>query len=508
MIRVADVLKRPLFQGARVAAGHQGLDRTVRWVHIGEIPHLAQFLRGGELILATGVGLSTPDARSTFIQGLIACKAAGLVVELGEYLPEIPHDMAQMADQHHFPIIALDHAVRFLDLSHDINADIISAHHQVLEELESLSLAIRQALLNTRGPDSLVDALYRVARQPVWYRSRRGDHEDVVYGDWEEPPSRPSAVRLSPALERHHSVAWARQTVMVFDAPVGDLYVLVSGSELDERLYLAMDRVSAALAQEVIRVDTLDRTRHREVEVLLDALLFQDPTPPGAVTRFNTRYGLPGSKRLRTAVFDVEAEAWLVRQAARLGADQHLLYLNTSDRLVSVLIAPPSQHPALLNTLAGSLLPGLPGHAGWSRPREDGSGIKDALSEAHDAWVVAHLPNQPTWRDYQEIGLYRWILSTPKEDLQRLVIEPELGPLLRLPEPQRRPLLDTLDAITGRPESKSVAALALGIHRQTLYARIKRLDDLLGPDWRSANRHSAIQAALLARHFVASRWDH
>lgn len=507
MLTVADVLKRPLFQGARVAAGHQGLDRTVRWVHIGEIPHLAQFLRGGELILATGVGLSTPDARSTFIQGLIACKAAGLVVELGEYLPEIPHDMAQTADHQHFPIIAFGHAVRFLDLSHDINADIISAHHQVLEELESLSLAIRHALLNTRGTHALVDTLYRVTRQPVWYRSRREDHEDVVCGDWATPPPAPPSIRLSPVLERRTGLTWARQTVMVFDAPVGDLYVLESAPELDERLYLAMDRVSAALAQEFIRVDTLDRTRRRDVEVLLDALLFQDPTPPSAVTRFNTRYGLPGSKRLRTAVFDVESEGWLARQAARLDADQHLLYLNTSDRLVGVLIALPSQYPALVAKLAASLPAGLSGHAGWSRPRADGAGIKDALSEAHDAWVVAHLPNQPTWRNYAEIGLYRWILSTPKTDLQRLVVEPELGPLLLLPEHQRRPLLDTLDAITARPDSKSSAAQALGIHRQTLYARINRLDTLLGPDWRSASRHSAIQAALLARHFVASHWD-
>ncbi len=507
MMTVADVLKRALFRGAQIAAGSSGLDRTVRWVHVGEIPHLAQFLRGGELILATGVGLSSPEARSTFIQGLIESQAAGLVVELGAYLPEIPSDMVRTANQHHFPIIAFSQPVRFLDLSHDVNADIISAHYQVLEELESLSLAIRQALLNTRGAESLVEALYVVARQPVWYRSRREDHPDVLCGVWPELPPPPSTIQLSPVLEHRQARVWARQTVMVFDAPVGDLYVLESAPELDERLYLAMDRVSAALAQEFIRVDSWDKTRRRDQEVLLDALLFQEPMPASTVTRFNTRYGLPGSKRLRTGVFDVEAGTWLARQARRLGPDQELLYLAASDRLVAVLIAPSSHHLALLKTLASSLPKSPALHTGWSQPRDDAATIKDALSEAHHAWIVAHLPNQSAWCDYGQIGLYRWILATPKVDLDRLLINPELGPLLALPEHQRRPLLETLEAVTAHPGSKSSAAQSLGIHRQTLYARLNRLEALLGSDWNSASRHSAIQAALLARHFVETGWD-
>ena len=46
----------------RVVAGEDGLDRPVRWVHIAEVPDIATLLRGGELVLTTGIGLPADDA--------------------------------------------------------------------------------------------------------------------------------------------------------------------------------------------------------------------------------------------------------------------------------------------------------------------------------------------------------------------------------------------------------------------------------------------------------------
>ena len=43
----------------RVVAGEESLDRLVRWVHAIELPDAARLLRGGELVLTTGIAL--PD---------------------------------------------------------------------------------------------------------------------------------------------------------------------------------------------------------------------------------------------------------------------------------------------------------------------------------------------------------------------------------------------------------------------------------------------------------------
>ena len=54
---VAEVLAMPAMRGAgpEVVAGQQGLGRQVRWVHSAELADIAPLLRGGDLLLSTGI---------------------------------------------------------------------------------------------------------------------------------------------------------------------------------------------------------------------------------------------------------------------------------------------------------------------------------------------------------------------------------------------------------------------------------------------------------------------
>ncbi|HEY9437854.1 MAG TPA: PucR family transcriptional regulator ligand-binding domain-containing protein, partial [Streptomyces sp.] len=63
-ITVRRALDLPGLRGGlpEVMAGAEGLDRTVRWVHAGEVPYIASLLKGGELLLTTGLGLGTRPA--------------------------------------------------------------------------------------------------------------------------------------------------------------------------------------------------------------------------------------------------------------------------------------------------------------------------------------------------------------------------------------------------------------------------------------------------------------
>jgi hypothetical protein len=58
-ITVAAALRsRPLADGVpEILAGAAGLNKPVRWVHSVEAPRIASLLRGGELLLMTGIGL-------------------------------------------------------------------------------------------------------------------------------------------------------------------------------------------------------------------------------------------------------------------------------------------------------------------------------------------------------------------------------------------------------------------------------------------------------------------
>ena len=66
-----------------VYAGEDNLDRTVRWVHPTEVPDIARFLTGGEMLLTAGLGIgSTPERQRRYLTEIADAQAAVLVIEL------------------------------------------------------------------------------------------------------------------------------------------------------------------------------------------------------------------------------------------------------------------------------------------------------------------------------------------------------------------------------------------------------------------------------------------
>jgi PucR family transcriptional regulator, purine catabolism regulatory protein len=92
-ITVAAALRsRPLADGVpEILAGAAGLNKPVRWVHSVEAPRIASLLRGGELLLMTGMGLPEDDAsQRRFMAALAERDVAGVVIELGTALNKMP----------------------------------------------------------------------------------------------------------------------------------------------------------------------------------------------------------------------------------------------------------------------------------------------------------------------------------------------------------------------------------------------------------------------------------
>src|SRR5205814_3538123 len=68
----------------RVVAGEHRLDTPVRWVHAIEFADAARLLRGGELVLATGIALPDEGALlDAYVADLASVGVAALAVELG-----------------------------------------------------------------------------------------------------------------------------------------------------------------------------------------------------------------------------------------------------------------------------------------------------------------------------------------------------------------------------------------------------------------------------------------
>lgn len=500
MITVQGVLQRPAFSQAVVIAGATGLHRVVHWVHVGEIPNIGDFLQGNELVLSTGVGLTNPRARAQYLKGLIRAQAAGLVLELGQYLQDVPQDMILAADAADLPIIAFHHPVRFLDLSQEIDSFVISQHHQLLEDLETLSLNIRRALLNTDGSARLLELLYEHVDRPIYYRPRAVHAPPTFFGTWASPPPLASDIALNPTT----SSTCVHQTVMVFGAPIADLYVASPGPTLEEHLFLALDRVISALAQDYIRTERLDRTHRREDARLLEQLLLDNSATPDVCQRFRARYRITETTAMRVCMIKPDSSTVLNQMRQHLKAGTTCAQLDLQECTIIVTIGPQSDINHWDPIVDSSTFRDRGIAVGISSLCSDPFYLHQAMAEASDAALVARFLKAPVCR-YDAIGLWRWILSTPHQELKRLLVDPELGPILFRPDTPR--LLHTLEALFTHVESRQAASVALGIHRQTLYARIRHLANLLGEDFLTAPRRLALEASLIAYHYLNGDHD-
>src|ERR1700683_904170 len=76
----------------QVVAGQDRLGTPVRWVHAMELTDVARLLRGGELVLSTGIALPDDERLlGAYVTELAEVGVAGLAVELGRrYAGSLP----------------------------------------------------------------------------------------------------------------------------------------------------------------------------------------------------------------------------------------------------------------------------------------------------------------------------------------------------------------------------------------------------------------------------------
>jgi len=119
-----DVVRRG---GPHVVAGAGRLDVPVRWVHALELTDVRRLLRGGELVLSTGIALpESPSGLADYVASLAQVGVAGLAVELGRrYTGALPPALVAAAAARGVPLVELRREVAFIEITEAVHARII-----------------------------------------------------------------------------------------------------------------------------------------------------------------------------------------------------------------------------------------------------------------------------------------------------------------------------------------------------------------------------------------------
>ncbi len=481
-LSLAAVLEHPALQHSRplLVAGDPAT-RTVRWVHSSEIYDIARLLRGGELLLTTGLGLEpcTPEQRRGYVRALTEKGIAGLALELSDSFAEVPAEMVDEARRLGLPFVVLREVYPFVEVTEQVNSAILDSSVGRLQHADEVGRALSRVLAERGGLDALTRTLARLLGRPVVLTDAAGAQLAAAADD-------AAAVLRAPG---------ATAPVMADGILLGELAV-GAGDSAPELLQAAVDRAPEMFALEILRSRQQPLLLGRDRRDLLTAMLTGAPTDPGVLeTHAAASRVSPDARWAGLAVAAGSTGALAIAHEVARAADVPLLATEVDGTAYGLLALPAGDAAPVLDRVR-SALRSAPGGRSALGPVAPAAAAGRSLRAARQALLLDGGPARDRPLLAEQLTVERLLAGVDDPVQLHDLVDEQLGPLLAAPRGDT--LLHTLAAYLDSGCSKAATARALHLRRQSVHQRLARITALLG-DLDDPRRQTALRLALAAR---------
>lgn len=514
----------------RVVAGKLSLANPVRWVHVSELADIAHLLRGGELVLTTGIALpDEPSLLANYVTDLARVGASGLMVELGRrYTGALPGAMVRTADDRGLPLVALAREVPFVQVTEAVHGHIINAQLEELRASEQLHQTFTELSVRGATPEEVVGEVARLLGHPAVLENvthqavaAAGGDLGELLGGWEDRSRR---VASDERTGYDAGTGFLVSMVGARDEDWGRL-VLVCGEPPTTRQTMLVERAATTLALGRLierDQDSLLRQAHR---TLISGILRHVYTDDELTARAQA-LGVPLARRRLVGVavtsrHHAERPGLTHQSRLRMLADSLVssargtgvaaLAASLDEQAVTALITlPPSAPPeptleqlsrALRQAAEGGLVVGVGSVV--SSVRETRRSLLEARQIAD---VARNLSGERPYYRLVDLGVRGLLYLICDDTRVQTFVERQLGPLLAYDARQHDGLLPVLAAYLHMGSNKSAAAAAAHLSRPAFYDRLQRIERLLDVRLDDAEQRTTLHVALLA--LDATRSDH
>jgi purine catabolism regulator len=119
--------------GLELASGHEAANTHVRWVHSTELVDPTPWLRGGELLLTTGMQLDGPRSQRELIDRLADHAIAGLGFGTGFKHKRLPAALLAAARKRSFPLFEVPYELPFIAITERAFAQLVNERYEMLQ---------------------------------------------------------------------------------------------------------------------------------------------------------------------------------------------------------------------------------------------------------------------------------------------------------------------------------------------------------------------------------------
>jgi PucR family transcriptional regulator, purine catabolism regulatory protein len=526
-----------------VLTGEPNLDAPVRWVHISELADPTPWLSGGELLLTTGLSLSTAQEQRAYIARLADHGLAGLGFGVGFGHEQVPDALVEAAAERDFPVIEIPYDTPFIAITEKAFARLVNEQYALLQRSIAVQERLQRIVLSERGLDAIAAALATLIGGAVAVFNGRGEPQALHVFRRELPDDALAAIgtelreraRRTEArgfVPSHPELAPRALALPIAGAettglPQAWLVAVKDSGGLSEFDRVVLHQAVTVVALELLRRHVASSTERRLAGDVLSELV-NGAVAGSDLTRRLEPFGLGG----RVTALVLSPPPRTGGKGGGLEACEAALAGALRDEAVSGLVATANTHvcallPGFLDEelfeLSQRVLErvvtkmGTVPAAGAGRAVPAGD-ARRAYHEARCALEARTLGRpigateevngngsagpKPTVATYRDLGSFQLLLSLQDSDALRLFCESLLGPIESGEGHYGGELMRSLEAFIECNGQWEAAARRLYCHRHTLRYRIRKIEELTGRDLASARDRIEFWLALRGRELV------
>jgi len=543
MLTITQALNMEVFASAKVVAGADGLDKPIQWVHMVDIPEMAEWSQEGELIFTTAFGLKdNPDLQTTLIPNLIEQGVVGMVVGVGRYFHDIPEMMIEYANKMGFPIITLPWEVPFIEVTRAISENIVREHYELTQQSLQIHNTLTQLVLVEDNLNALAKALAKLIQCAVTVEDT--SLRLLAYAPWGEidqarqksiqqrrtPPAlltelerrgimdelRQSLhpVRISPLPEQGLTLERVVAPIVAGREVHGYVWLIVEDRPVSELDMIAIEHAATVAALILLKEKAIYETEQRLKSSLLDELLEGASGLKGKLAEKARRFGHSLTQSQQVLILRqndggdlsslsrwVEQKIAEQRQPGLVVEREGDLALLLGDcqteegvQLAHKLQAEGNREEYLFSVGVGRA------YQNWER-------LSESYEEAREALETGLSLLGEKVVSFDALGLLYWLRHLPPEVREKNRFSQVILTLAEHDAQRGGELLKTLEAYLDTGRNVQVAAKRLFLHRNTLRQRLSKIETLCHVDLRDPltclNLHVAVKErrlTLSARH--------
>ncbi len=505
----------------KLLAGERGTDRQIRWVHVSELEDPTPWLKGGEVVLTTGMNVgATAVKQRAYVQRMAEADLAGLGFGAGFSFQKVPKAMVGAAEKLGFPLFEVPYPVPFIAITEAVSTRVLAEQYDVLTRAVDAQHVLTRAMLEGQGVLGVADSLAQVIKgwsivfdlhgMPLAATTKAaGDRARRI---WEElRDSRPEGTGFSLTLVDAGDHVWIQ--------PVGahgrvEAFLVVGKSHA----LSPFDRIVAGHALSLLAIELSKERAVADAQQRMQGDFFQElaegTVSPADVAKGLARVGFDAQGSVLVLAIESADSggpgsgsgsdlAWAAEDHFSRASDPYLISPSASG--VNVLL----QHATGLDV--GSAHDDLGGRLGHELRVGASSSVAPAevaraLREARYALQVCRLEGWGS-AGFEDLGTYRLLLSMTDPDALRAFADSLLAPLDTYDVEHNGELVASLRAFLEHNARWETASAALGVHRHTLRYRMRKLEDLTGRQMSSSFDRMEFWLAVRARELQEAQLE-